>query len=159
MKQLLPVFVFIIPLHLFSQKNIGDKYKAADVIDSAYGIKMYNQLIAFTGGDSTRYTPQQFPLQGQVIDYYENGKMLHRGQYLNGKLVSFTNFFPSGNTERIFVQQSGTMATLKVYYPDKKIRSEVEYRNGNPKKWTDHFPNGKIEFYEEYNSTMEFVLK
>jgi antitoxin component YwqK of YwqJK toxin-antitoxin module len=142
----------------FSQKNTGRTYPAAAVMDSAYGIIMYNSLIGSLGGDSVRYNEKQQPVQGQVTDYYDNGQVLHKGTYSNGKLVSFVNYYPSGKKERMFVQPSVSVASLKVYYESMKLRSEVEYRNGSPVKWTDYYPSGQVAYYEEYSSDMVHLV-
>jgi antitoxin component YwqK of YwqJK toxin-antitoxin module len=142
----------------FSQKNTGNTYNASQVIDSSYGIIAYNSLIGVLGGDSVRYNQDKLPLQGLVIDYYDNGQMLHKGTYSNGKLVSFINYYPSGKKERMFVQPSVSLASLKVYYENAKLRCEVEYRNGNAIKWTDYYSSGQVEFYEEYSTDMVHLV-
>ena len=150
--------ICLLPLSLFSQKNVGNTYKAAGIADSTYGIIMYNALIGSAGGDSIRYDAMKLPLQGLVIDMYDNGQMLHKGSYAKGKLVSFNNYYPDGKKERSFVTLSGTMSNLKVFYENGKTRSEVEYRSGEAKRSVDYYENGQMEFYEEYSGDMAYLL-
>ena len=62
---------------------------------------------------------------GQIKEYYDNGKILYEGEYLNG-------------------ERNGKG---KEYYPDGQLEFEGEYLNG--KKWNGkgyNYFNGNLEF-------------
>src|ERR1700761_8863869 len=91
--------LFIISVFLIgttaSAQNYSDqipqlrKYKSSDVVDSAYGITLFDKMAPSLGGDSVRYDKKGYSAQGWQEDYYMSGKLLHKGFYVDGELRAF----------------------------------------------------------------------
>jgi antitoxin component YwqK of YwqJK toxin-antitoxin module len=158
------LFTFI-SIASFSQNDLTKKelyyniYKPEDVIDSIYGITIYEKLNPRLGGDSTRHGNDGHAAEGFIMDYYTNDQLLHKGYYEKGQLKLYKNFYPNGNVERNFRQIDLKKSKMILYYPDGKIKSEITYIDDQPLKWTDYYPNGNPEYYEENNKTFEYYIK
>ena len=124
--------------------------------DSTYGITMYEKLNFALGGDSVRYDKKGYSANGWYEDYYENGKLLHKGYYAEGTLKTYQNFYANGQMERMF-KSDYLKATMINYYKNGQVRSEIVYSNGNVIKETDYYENGKIEFEEEFDKNGRFI--
>ncbi|KAB1064730.1 toxin-antitoxin system YwqK family antitoxin [Salibacter halophilus] len=127
----------------------------ADSIDSEYGIEYYKRYNSFLGGEEQRMCNGS-PCNEQIEDQYKNGKLLHKGYYTEGQLVTFKNYYPDGTVERDFKRVSPVKCKIAKYYPDGKPKSEVTYFNGNPIEWTDYYPSGQVEFNEEYDRNYQY---
>jgi len=96
-------FLFIASLFLFGTTVFAQayadqipqlrKYKSEDVVDSAYGITLFDKMAPSLGGDSLRYDKKGYSAQGWQEDYYMSGKLLHKGFYVDGELRAFKNFY------------------------------------------------------------------
>lgn len=137
------------------------EYNETQVYHPEYGIKLYDRLNYLLGGDSIRYDQQKgYAASGWREDKYENGQLLHKGYYEEGKLKIYKNYFDNGQLERTFyVKPNPNFFTMKVYYKDGKQRSEIEYKDGAPQKWQDWYPNGQLEFIEEYDKDLEYFIQ
>ncbi len=135
------------------------RYKPEEVIDSVYGIHMYDKLIIALSPDSVRYDKNGYSAQDWHMDYYVSGKMLHKGFYIDGQIKVFKNFYENGQTERSFRVIDLKRSELMVYYPDGKVKSEISYFDGNVYKETDYYNNGNIEYQEENEKDMEHLRK
>ncbi len=134
-------------------------YKAEDILDSIYGITMYEKLNPRLGGDSIRNGNDGHAAEGFIEDYYTNNQLLHKGYYTEGQLKLYKNYYPNGNMERNFRQIDLKKSKMILYYPNGKIKSEIVYIDDQPLKWTDYYPNGNPEYYEENNKTFEYYVK
>lgn len=135
------------------------RYTVAQAYDPDYGITMYNKLVPAIGGDSMRYNKAGYNLQGWQEDFYESGKLLHKGFYVDGQIKVFKNYFENGQVERNFVISDPKRCSVDIYYDDGKPRSQIGYYEGNAQKEYDYFPNGNPEFIEENDKNMEFLYK
>jgi antitoxin component YwqK of YwqJK toxin-antitoxin module len=134
-----------------------NKYKASQVIDPERGIAIYDKMnIAL--GDSSRQTPKGYAASDWIEDYYENGNILHKGFYIDGKLKVYKNFWESGKVERNFRFIDFTKSQMTVYYKDGQMRSDIIYKEGAALKTIEYYPNGKLDFDEEYDKNMEYLL-
>lgn len=150
-------FLCLLSASLSAQIKKGDTYPVAKIkVDSTYGIVLYEKLNFTLGGDSIRYDKKGYSAAGWYEDYYENGKLLHKGYYADGNLRTYQNFYDNGQVERAF-KTDYNKSNMKIYYRDGKPRAEIDYVNGNTVKETDYYPNGQIEFVEEYNKDGQFV--
>lgn len=162
-KAIAAVLVFLTPFLQGQNNNLEDirlyhdVYSPTQVIDSVYGIVMYEKLNPYLGGDSIRHC-KGYACTGFVEDYYENGQLLHKGFYAEGKLKFYKNYYPNGNVERDFRAMDDIRQKLKLYYPSGILKSDLEYRSGKPVKWQDFYENGQPEYYEEYDKTGEYYL-
>ncbi len=133
------------------------RYNQKEIVDTAEGIKMYDKLIESIGGDSIKYNKSGYNLQGWNEDYYLNGKLLHRGYYVDGKLVVFKNFFENGQCERSVANPDPLRCHEDVYYEDGKQRKQVTYYNGLPQKKYEYYNNGLPKYFEENDKEMKFL--
>ncbi|MCB9187962.1 MAG: hypothetical protein H6599_01645 [Flavobacteriales bacterium] len=125
----------------------------ADLVDSTYGITLYEPLNMALAGDSVRMV-NGYAAQNWIEDYYEDGALLHKGYYIDGQLKVYKNYYPDGTVERNFVNVDGYRSKVTLYYPNGNIKSQVTYSEGAALVWTDYFMNGNIEYYEEYNKNL-----
>lgn len=118
------------------------RYTVDEAIDPVAGIKMYNKLVPSLGGDSIRYNNAGYNLQGWQEDYYINGKLLHKGFYVDGQIKVFKNFFESGQIERSIVVSDPAHSSVDIYYPNGIVRTQILYFSGNAQNEYSFFPNG-----------------
>jgi len=135
------------------------RFDPKEVVDSTYGITLYEKLTPLMGGDSIRYDKRGYNVQGWWEDYYKSGKLLHKGFYLDGQLRAYKNYFENGQVERVYRMIDYKHCEVHIYYPDGKIKSEVHYYNRVPNKQTDYFPNGNIDLYEESHGDNDYLVK
>ncbi len=159
-------FVVLLILHMNGvAQNFVDqvpqlkRYQPKEVVDSEYGITIYDKLIFALGGDSIRYNKKGYNAQGWVEDYFTDGSLMHKGFYVDGQLNTFKNYYPGGQVERVFRVVDIRRSELTVFYPDGKIKSEVYYYNHSPQKQTDYYANGNIEYAEENEKDMKYLYK
>ncbi len=133
------------------------KFKASQVTDPERGICLYDKMnIAI--GDSTRSTPKGYAASDWIEDYYENGQLLHKGFYIDGKLKLYKNYWEDGKMERNFRFLDFSKSQMTVYFKDGTVRSDVVYKEGAPMKTNEFYPNGKPEVIEEYDGKMEYLI-
>lgn len=133
------------------------RYEQADVVDSLEGIKVYNKLLEAIGGDSVTYNKAGYNLQGWHEDYYKSGKLLHRGYYIDGKVIVFKNFFENGQCERTVVNPDPLHCNIDVYFEDGKQRKQINYYNGLPQKRYDFYASGLPKYAEENEKEMKYL--
>jgi len=135
------------------------RYDPAEVVDSTYGITMYEKLTPLMGGDSVRYDKKGYNVQGWWEDFYKSGKVLHKGFYLDGQLRAYKNYYENGQMERSYRMLDNRHCEVHIYYPDGKIKSEVNYYNKVPNKQIDYYPNGNVDLYEESHGDNDYLIK
>jgi len=150
---------------LFAQNNFSDqvphlkRYKSADVVDSAYGITLFDKMAPSLGGDSLRYDKKGYNAQGWIEDYYESGKLLHKGFYVDGELRAYKNYYENDQIERAFRMIDYKHSEVIVYYPDGKLKSQIHYYSKAPQKEIDYYRNGNIDMVEENFGDNEYLIK
>ena len=137
----------------------AQKYDPTKVVDSEYGIQMYEKLIFALGGDSVRYNKKGYNTQGWMEDYYTTGTILHKGFYEDGQLKVFKNFYPNGNLERSFRIIDMKRCETIEYYQDGKVKSEIIFYDGNAQKQIDYYTNGVISYIEEHEKSNDYLFK
>ncbi|PCJ83773.1 MAG: hypothetical protein COA57_10585 [Flavobacteriales bacterium] len=133
------------------------RYTPFEVIDQRYGIIMYEKLNKRLGGDSVRNC-RGYSCSGWIEDYYVNGKLLHRGYYVDGQLKIYKNFFPNGQQEREFKVVDDYRSTLRVFHGNSNLKSQVKYISSDASEWTDFYENGNIEYHEQYHKSFEYYI-
>jgi antitoxin component YwqK of YwqJK toxin-antitoxin module len=136
----------------------GHKYAPAQVIDSVYGITMYDNMNPQIGGDSSRTNAKGYAAQGWIEDYYLDGKLLHKGFYEDGQLKMYKNYFPDGTIERSFKIIDFKKCTMNTYHPTGKLKVDIVYYDGGVLTSTDYYPNGTIEYQLENSKTLEYLI-
>jgi antitoxin component YwqK of YwqJK toxin-antitoxin module len=143
----------------YAQVKKGDTHEFKAVYDSTYGINVYEALNMNTGGDSTRNDAKGYALQGWMEDYYPDGKVLHKGYYIDGQLKAYKNFYPNGQVEREFKMMDLSRSGLNVFYDDGKTRSIITYVTAKAIKEEDYFNSGQMQYIEEYDKRCVYYLQ
>lgn len=160
MNRILSILVFISIFNTGFSQGIFDKQLPQHiydetVIDSVYGIIMYENLVMALGGDSIRKNGV-YPCNGWVSDSYKNGQVLHKGYYVSGQLQSYKNFYPTGQLERDFSSLDAMAGEAKIFYNNGKLKSHIKYMNGNPKQWVDYYESGTVSYEEKMNRSQDY---
>lgn len=150
---------FLVSASGYAQVKKGDTHEFKAVYDSAYGINVYEALNMSIGGDSTRNDAKGYALQGWMEDYYPDGKVLHKGYYIDGQLKAYKNFYPNGQLEREFKMVDLSRSGLNVFYMDGKQKSVITYVGTNAIKEEDYFSSGQLEYIEEYDKKCIYYLQ
>ena len=132
------------------------RYNQKDIVDSVKGIYMYNKLLESIGGDSVTYNKAGYNLQGWNEDYYISGKILHRGYYIDGKVIVFKNFFENGQCERTVVNPDPIHCNIDAFYENGKQRFQINYYNGLPQKKYEYYYSGLPKYAEENEKEMKY---
>jgi antitoxin component YwqK of YwqJK toxin-antitoxin module len=161
--------VFIITLSLSSMLGFGQRfadqvpgikrYTVDEAFDPSLGIKMYNKLVPSIGGDSIRYNNAGYNLQGWQEDYYMNGKLLHKGFYVDGQIKVFKNFYENGQIERSIVVSDPARCSVDIYYPSGTVRTQIVYFSGNAQNEYSFFPNGNKAAVIEKDKEAQLIYK
>jgi antitoxin component YwqK of YwqJK toxin-antitoxin module len=136
-------------------KQLPKRSYDASVVDSIYGITIYEPLVMALGGDSIRKNGV-YACNGWFEDAYLDGTIIHKGFYQAGQLQSYKNFYPSGQCERDFSSLDAMFAECKMYYVTGQLKSKVKYVEGTSKEWTDYYTNGNIQFEEKMSKNMDY---
>ncbi|HLP13057.1 MAG TPA: hypothetical protein VK177_14065 [Flavobacteriales bacterium] len=136
-------------------KQLPKRTYDASVVDSIYGITIYEELVMALGGDSVRKNGV-YACNGWFEDAYLDGTIIHKGFYQSGQLQSYKNFYPNGQCERDFSSLDAMFAECKLYFPTGQMKSKVKYVEGSAKEWTDYYTNGVVQFEEKMNKSMDY---
>jgi len=128
------------------------------ILNDAYGLNLYENLNYRLGGDSIRHDKKGYATRGWVEDYYPSGSLLHRGYYSDGYLKVYKNYFPNGITERSYKTIDHNRSAMELYYYSGTLKSIVIYNGGIPIKWEDYYPSGKLEYFEEFNKSLDYYI-
>lgn len=132
-------------------------YKPLEVFDSLGNISRYSNLVAFTGGELVAENGSGNALQGWNEDFYTNGMLLHRGYYVDGKLITFKNFFDNGQCERVYENTDPLHGMVDIFFADGQLRKKIKYYNGLPQKTYDFYENGQPCNTEEHDKEMKYL--
>lgn len=127
------------------------------MLDTVEGISIYNKLIGSIGGDSVNYNKTGYNMQGWNENYYNNGNLLHRGYYVDGKVIVFKNFYENGQCERNVVNPDPMRCNIDIYFEDGKHKKQVSYYNGLPQKKYEYYKNGLPKYAEENEKEMKYL--
>ncbi len=133
------------------------RYTQGEVLDSAGGIDRYTRLMSALGGDSAGSNGSGFILQGWNEDFYTSGKLLHRGYYVDGKLITFKNFFESGQCERSVESPDPVHCVMSIFFENGSPRKQINYYNGLPQKLYEYYENGQPRLAEENEKEMKYL--
>jgi len=145
--------------HPTTKKSFQKRYTVSEVYDSVYGINLYEKFVAEFKDDGLRADNKGMLCQGWNEDFYDSGKLLHKGYYVDGKLIIYKNYYPNGQVERNFKRISLVRSQLTVYTPTGENRSRVDYYKGNTRKWVDYYPCGLVEYMEVYSKNTNYLVQ
>lgn len=163
MKKLILLLFLVIAAKTSFSQMFGNavkiiKYDGKEVVDSVYGIRMYDAVNPHIGGDSIRNSAKGYACQGWVQDQYLSGRLLHKGYYEDGQLKIYKNYYETGKLERSFKMVDLNKSAMKLFYPDGEKKSSFTYVNGSMLRATDYYPNGQISYTVENVKTMEYLI-
>ncbi|HET6243060.1 MAG: hypothetical protein H0V01_09320 [Bacteroidetes bacterium] len=139
-------------------KKPEDTVRYSDtVVNINYGVRMFDKYNNILGGDSIRNC-RNYACQGWVEDFYENGKTLHKGFYIEGILNSYKNFYPDGTLEREFKNKSLVKSELTTYHPNGNIRTKGVFVEGSSLIYEEYYETGQLEYMEENHKSMEYYV-
>ncbi|HRS53991.1 MAG TPA: hypothetical protein P5250_04725 [Bacteroidales bacterium] len=153
------MFILLFYTHcLKCQEEEEDTLSSNEYVYNDSIIDIYDKYNVLLGGDSVRKCGAK-PCNGWVIDYYANGKILHKGFYNKGKLNNlYTNYYPDGTIERTFRIKSPLKAIMEVFYKNGNLMSKTYYYKGIAIATEEYYPNGKKEFEEKFNKQSQYHI-
>lgn len=92
------------------------------------GITIYDQYSTMLKKPEVRKEGSIF-IQGKIEDHYANGQLLHKGNYENGIVYSFTNYYLNETVERKYKHKKEGNGTLTSYYLNGNTRLIAKYNN------------------------------
>jgi antitoxin component YwqK of YwqJK toxin-antitoxin module len=132
------------------ENQINKNEYTNEIVDSTYGITIYEPLNIYLNSDSSRIE-QGYAINGWKEDHYKEGQILHKGYYIDGQLKVYKNFFPNGNIERSFKAIDTFRSKATLYFSSGSIKSKVSYSNDFAMEWIDYYKNGNISYHEKFN--------
>lgn len=162
MRYLFAVIFFNLFTVVFAQRFADQvpqikRYSQKEICDSVNGITIYNKLIEPLGGDSIKYNKTGYNLQGWNEEYYNSGKPVHKGYYVDGRLKVFKNFYENGQVERSFVSPDPLHCNLDIYYENGFPKKKIAYYDGKPQKLYEYYENGLPKTALENEKEMKYV--
>jgi len=142
----------------FDFKNqINSNNYTPEILDSVDGLMLYEPLNMILWGDSTRIE-KGYAVSGWISDYYNDGKLLHKGYYIDGQLKVYKNYFPNGNIERSFSNIDNTTYKMTIFYSSGiKKRSRI-FHNKFIVEQTDYNNKGIVLNKETYSKDNNILL-
>lgn len=167
MKRIIAIPVIVFASHVYSVfgQRFSDqvppvkRYTEQEVLDSLEGINIYTRLVGAIGGDSIKYNRQGYNLQGWNEDFYTSGKLLHRGYYVDGQVITFKNFFENGQCERVLMNPDPLHCVENSYFSNGNPRKEINYYNGRPQKLMEYYDTGLPRYTEENEKEMKYLTR
>jgi antitoxin component YwqK of YwqJK toxin-antitoxin module len=132
-------------------------YLEKDILDSVEGIQMYSRFIGALTSDSVTCHRNGSNLQGWNEDFYKSGKLLHRGYYVNGKLITFKNFYESGQCERMVENPDPLHCNVNIFFENGSPRRLIYYYNGLPQRFYEFYENGLPKYTEENEKELNYL--
>lgn len=133
------------------------RYEQKEVYDSINGIYVFNNLIESLGGDSIKYNKAGYNLQGWSEEFYKNGKTLHKGYYIDGRLKVFKNFYESGQIERSFLNPDPLHCSVEMFYENGLPKKKISYYEGKPQKYYEYYSNGLPKVAVENEKELKYI--
>lgn len=112
------------------------------------GIIIYDQYCSFNESPSVRYDGQKAVLNGKKTDNYSNGLILHSGDYQNGILNSFTNYYQNGSIERKYKSKGSGTGELECFYLNGYYRSLKKLIDFKVYELEEYYDNGVLAHTE-----------
>jgi antitoxin component YwqK of YwqJK toxin-antitoxin module len=160
--RLIIIYFVLYPVSpLYSQllKGVKSDIKFSDtIVNQEYGIQYFDKYSKINGFQQVRYC-KNYPCQGWLEDYYENGQLLHKGFYNEGVLNNYKNYFSDGSIEREAKTINLNKMEITTYYQGKGVRTKSYFTEGNLLKYEEYFENGQLEYLEETHKSMTYYLQ
>jgi len=112
------------------------------------------------GGDSSALNANGSSTQGWQETFYKSSKILHRGFYVDGKLIRFKNYFENGNVALTFENSDPLRCLLNIYFEHGSLFKQINYYRSRPQKVYEYYENGQPKLSEESDKDLKyFILK
>ncbi len=85
----------------------------------------------------------------EQVDYYNNGKLLHKGQYEDGSLIKFKNYYPNDQLERELKVKNGKPKLFTSYYIFGEIRERKVFDDGILMLHEKYHYSGRLKYLME----------
>ena len=147
------------------------QYDLEEVEDAADGIVIYDQYCpGITGQVNLRKDVFNHLANKEQVDYYSNGKVLHRGVYEDGSLIKYRNYYPNDQVERELKVKKGKPKLFMSYYIFGEIRERRVFDDGFIMLHEKYHYSGRLKYLleisdvgylkmEQWNDEEGFPLK
>jgi len=106
-------------------------YDLEEVEDPDEGIVLYDQYCpGLANKVKLRKDIFKHVAHKEQVDYYNNGKLLHKGHYEDGSLIKFKNYYPNDQLERELKVKNGKPKLFTSYYIFGEIRERKVFDDG-----------------------------
>ncbi|MBL4703692.1 MAG: hypothetical protein JKY54_04175, partial [Flavobacteriales bacterium] len=132
------------------EPNFLFRYDIEEIEDPDDGIIIYNQYCPGLSGEIyLRQDQFKHVAEKEHVDYYANGKMLHKGYYENGSLMQFKNYFPNSQIERELKIKRKKPKQLTCYYMFGEIRERQIFDDGILMLHEKYHFSGRLKYLME----------
>lgn len=126
------------------------QYDLEEVEDADDGIVIYDQYCpGLMGQVKLRKDVFNHLADKNQVDYYSNGKVLHRGVYEEGSLLKYRNYYPNDQLERELKVKSGKPKLFISYYIFGEIRERKVFDDGFIMLHEKYHYSGKLKYLME----------
>lgn len=126
------------------------KYDLEELEHEEDGITIFDQYCeGLAGKIKIRKDRFNDVLDKEHIDFYGNGKMLHKGFYDNGALIHFKNYFPNSQVERDLRVKKNKPKELTCYYMFGEIRERMVFDDGILMLHEKYHYSGRLKYLME----------
>jgi hypothetical protein len=127
-------------------------------LSDANNFEKYTKLLVVLGGDSIALYANGSLTQGWQEHFYRSGKILHRGFYVDGKLIRFKNYFENGNAALTFENSDPLRCLLNIYFDDGSLFKQISYYQSRPQKVYEYYENGQPKLSEESDKDLKYII-
>lgn len=133
--------------------DLEHKYTVREVEHKREFIQLFDQYCKFlTKFPNIRLDANNVPIEGKHEDYYESGKLLHKGNYQAGVLLDFTNYYDDGSKERMLKLKKDKPVFFESYFSSGKIMQGARFTGVNLVSRTKFTINEYKRYIEERES-------
>jgi len=126
------------------------QYDLEEVEDLEEGIVIYDQYCpGLVNMVKLRKDIFKHVAHKEHVDYYNNGKLLHKGHYEDGSLIKFRNYYPNDQLERELKVKSGKPKLFTSYYIFGEIRERKVFDDGILMLHEKFHYSGKLRYLME----------
>lgn len=99
------------------------------------------------------------PCNGWVEDRRPDGTVRHRGRYVDGQLLQYTDLRANGTLERELKHLSSGAALLRQFHGNGRLRTETRYLSQRIVEHTEFHPDGSVRYVEVMHDVHGYALR
>lgn len=122
-----------------------------DIESITEGIALYDQYCLLFANPKARNNSAGKHPDGKYEDRYESGQPLHEGNYEQGIVSSFENYYPNGQIERKIKCKNPGTGTIEAYYSNGNERFIRNYKNFKLLEDETYNNDGIVIIHQEFN--------